>query len=77
MRRSRFRGIDSSTTVNAADGPLSTVGNCIVWDSLEYVIANILIFALVLAILAVWAAPVDARPLEVRTHPEYSRDSGS
>jgi hypothetical protein len=63
MRRSRSLPVDPSTTVNLADGPLTAAGGFLRWDTLGSALANLLILALALAILAVWVVPVDAPPL--------------
>jgi hypothetical protein len=71
--RSRYRAVDPTTSVTLADGPLTTAGSCMRWESLGQVIANLVIVALALAILAVWVVQVDAPALRVMS----GRDAGS
>jgi hypothetical protein len=67
MRRSRYVAVDVNTTTNLADGPLTAAGGFLRWDTPGYTLANLLIFLLTFAILAVWVAPVDAVPIETTT----------
>jgi hypothetical protein len=74
MRRPRFMAVDPSTTVNLADGPLTAAGGALRWETLGHMVANLLILALTLAILAVWVVPVDAPRLLVTTRSSSSDD---
>jgi hypothetical protein len=67
MRRPRYRVVDPSTSVALADGPLTTAGSCMRWESQEQVIANVVIIVLAAAIFAVWVVRTDAPALRVRT----------
>ena len=67
MRRPRYRVVDPTTSVALADGPLTTAGSCIRWESQEQVIANVVIIVLAVAIFAVWVVRTDAPALRVRT----------
>ena len=66
MRR-RCRVVDPTTSVALADGPLTTAGSCMRWESQEQVIANLVIIVLAVAIFAVWVVRTDAPALRVRT----------
>jgi hypothetical protein len=63
MRRPRCRTVDPGTATNLAEGPFTSAASWMRWDSAGHAVANVLIVALLLAILAVWVAPVDARPV--------------
>jgi hypothetical protein len=67
MRRPRYRVVDPTTSVALADGPLTTAGSCMRWESQEQVIANLVIIVLAVAIFAVWVVRIDAPALRVRT----------
>ncbi len=67
MRRPRYRVVDPTTSVSLADGPLTTAGSCMRWESQEQVIANVVIVVLAVAIFAVWVVQIDAPALRVRT----------
>jgi hypothetical protein len=67
MRRPRYRVVDPSTSVALADGPLTTAGSCMRWESQEQVLANVVIIVLAVAIFAVWVVRTDAPALRVRT----------
>jgi hypothetical protein len=62
------RTLDPATTTNLAEGPLTTAASLMRWDSPGYAAANVMIVALVAAILAVWAVPVEARPIPAARH---------
>jgi hypothetical protein len=63
MRRARYVAVDVNTTTNLADGPLTAAGGALRWDTVGFTLANLVIFFLALAILAVWVVPVNAPPL--------------
>jgi hypothetical protein len=67
MRRPRYRVVDPTTSVSLADGPLTTAGSCMRWETQEQVIANVVIVVLAVAIFAVWVVQIDAPALRVRT----------
>ena len=67
MRRPRYRVVDPTTSVSLTDGPLTTAGSCMRWESQEQVIANVVIVVLAVAIFAVWIVQIDAPALRVRT----------
>lgn len=67
MRRPRCRVVDPTTSVSLADGPLTTAGSCMRWETQEQVIANMVIVVLAVAIVAVWVVRIDAPALPVRT----------
>jgi hypothetical protein len=67
MRPLRYRGVDPTTSVALADGPLTTAASCMRWETQEQVIANVVIVVLAVAIFAVWVVQIDAPALRVRT----------
>lgn len=67
MRRPRYRVVDPTTSVSLTDGPLTTAGSCMRWETQEQVIANVVIVVLAMAIFAVWVVQIDAPALRVRT----------
>jgi hypothetical protein len=71
----RCRDVDAGTAVNLADGPLTAAGSWMRWESLPLAALNLLLVALVMAIVAVWSFRVDAPPVPTRTR-HSSDDDG-